>query len=127
MDWAARYSVLGEPMGDSPQLAQDETTEERIPIDSSLAGVRGEGKVVEISQNGAFIDGDPNPPVLSRLALELDVPGFGPATVIALVMWRRTVARVVGGQALPAGFGVLFEAVHIKARLGIAEYIARAP
>jgi hypothetical protein len=92
----------------------------------------------DLSQSGAFIVGSPLP-LLSRVQFRFTLAGLGEIDTLGWVLWRRLRGCTLpastssgdgasGGAAtaLPAGFGVLFEAIALKARLAVTHLIARA-
>jgi hypothetical protein len=95
---------------------------QRVEPDITQAGRAIAGVVRDLSTNGAFVAGEPLP-LLSRVAFRFTVPQLGPVEALGWIMWRRTddvtLDRPGGGVTLPRGFGVLFEAVPLDARLGI--------
>jgi hypothetical protein len=101
---------------------------ERVRPEPSGIGLRLTGTVRDLSVNGAFIEADPLP-LLSRVALIIDVPNFRPVEAVGWVLWRRTgpctIQRPNGGPAtLGAGFGVIFEWLSLDARLEFARRVA---
>jgi len=85
-------------------------------------------QVRDLSTNGAFLTGEPLP-LLSRVKFDLEIEGYGKAAVIAWTLWRRREACEIprGGEpsvSLAAGFGVLFEAIPLRAREAIADLAA---
>jgi hypothetical protein len=107
-----------------PQLAK---VYERVTADPHGIGRRLHMTVRDISQNGAFLEGEPLP-LLSRVALSFEIPGFGTADVVGWVLWRRKDACTLqtdrGKLPLPAGCGVLFEWMTLEARTEIARKAA---
>ncbi len=101
---------------------------ERVESDASSSGKKYPGVVRDLSTNGAFIAGDPLP-LLSRVAFSFALDGFGQVEVLGWTLWRRsddcTLARPSGAEVmLPKGFGVLFEAVPLEARIAIHKLVA---
>lgn len=106
---------------------------ERVVPDGTAIGMKAPGVVLDLSANGAFIAVAAEAfPLLSRLELTFPLAGFGQVEAIGWVMWRRTadVPIDIDGidTELPAGVGVLFEAISIDARQAIAaRVVAVAP
>ncbi len=101
---------------------------ERIKADPSGIGEQFLGTVRDLSVNGAFVEGPPLP-LLSRVAMKVDVSGYGEVEAVGWVLWRRTAACTVdrdGAEPLElgAGFGVVFEWIPLEARLEIARRVA---
>ncbi|HEX4459661.1 MAG TPA: PilZ domain-containing protein [Polyangia bacterium] len=101
---------------------------ERVHADPTEVGKRFVGTLRDLSVNGAFVEGEPLP-LLSRVAMTIDVPSFKPIDIVGWVLWRRTAActvtRASGAPVtLGAGFGVIFEWISMEARLEIARRVA---
>jgi hypothetical protein len=103
---------------------------ERVQPDSSDLGLKFPGVIRDLSTNGCFITGMALP-LLSRVAFAFQVAGFGQVDTVGWVLWRRREdaqlpAQNGGGQPLllKAGFGCLFEAISLDARLAIARLVA---
>ena len=87
------------------------------------------GTLRDLSTNGAFIAGTPMP-LLTRVAFSFDLQGFGRIEAIGWTLWRRSedceVPLASGESAvLPKGFGILFEAVPLDARIAIHRLVQR--
>ncbi len=101
---------------------------ERVRPAPDMVGQKFPGVVRDLSSNGAFISGTPVP-LLSRLAFTFPLEKVGQVSVLGWSMWRRTgpceIPREDGGEmvSLPAGSGVLFEAIPLEARLAIAALV----
>ena len=80
-----------------------------------------EATIRDLSVNGARLVAAAVPPWLSRLSLSFELPAYGSALAVAIVMWRTTTRDEDG-----PGFGVLFEAVDLDVRNLIADMIERA-
>lgn len=109
----------------APELAQ---VYERVKADPTAAGQRFQATLRDLSVNGAFLEADPLP-LLSRVALVIDMPSFKPVEAVGWVLWRRTgpctIKRPNGAPiTLGAGFGVVFEWISLEARLEIARRVA---
>ena len=109
----------------APELAQ---VYERVKADPTEAGRRFQATLRDLSVNGAFLEADPLP-LLSRVALVIDIPSFKPVEAVGWVLWRRTgpctIKRPNGAPiTLGAGFGVVFEWISLEARLEIARRVA---
>ncbi len=92
-------------------------------------GRRFPAVVRDLSSNGAFISGDALP-LLSRVAVHFEVKGVGPIDAIGWVLWRRHGDCQVPSPSgelvtLPAGFGILFEAIPLDTRNAIAALAQR--
>ncbi len=103
---------------------------ERVKADTSGVGERFTGVLRDVSQGGAFIEGRALP-LLSRVALAFEVPGYKNVEAVGWVLWRRTadctIPREGGGepQKLGAGFGVVFEYLPLEARVELARRVAQ--
>lgn len=99
----------------------------RVDADKASIGTKFPAIVRDLSTNGAFIQGDPLP-LLSRVALKLDIQGVGTIDAIGWVLWQRAAdCEVPGGSGpitLPKGFGILFEAIPMETRNQIAVLVA---
>ena len=103
---------------------------ERVAAADERKGDRVIGAVRDLSTNGAFIAGEPLP-LLSRVALRFKLDGHGNIEAIGWILWRRSgdceIPRDDGPPSvLPQGFGVLFEAVPLDARLAIHKMVSQA-
>ncbi len=101
---------------------------ERIRADPTDRGKRFVATVRDLSVNGAFLEAEPLP-LLSRVALKIDMPSWKPIDAVGWVLWRRngpcTITRPSGAPlTLGAGFGVIFEFIPLEARLEIARRVA---
>ncbi len=108
-----------------PALAQ---VYERVRADPTDNGKRFAATLRDLSVNGAFLEAEPLP-LLSRVAMKVDVPGFRQVDAVGWVLWRRTapctITRPSGAPVtLGAGFGVVFEWIALEARLEIARRVA---
>jgi hypothetical protein len=93
-----------------------------------VSPVGGEGEkfpatLRDLSTNGAFVVGDPLP-LLSRVAFSFELPDFGRIEAIGWTLWRRSEDCEIPCEgarpiALPKGFGILFEAIPLDARIAI--------
>lgn len=109
----------------APEL---EAVYERVRADKEGTGRRFQGTLRDLSVNGAFIEADPLP-LLSRVAMAIEVPNFKNVEAVGWVLWRRTgpctIKRPNGAPiTLGAGFGVVFEWISLEARLEIARRVA---
>jgi hypothetical protein len=126
VNWKMAIEKLGEREQQlPPELA---AVYERVKAETTDVGKRPKLMLRDISMNGAFIEGEALP-LLSRVALVMDVPDFRKVEAVGWVMWRRreacTITREDGFQiTLEPGFGVLFEWISLEARLEIARRIA---
>jgi hypothetical protein len=118
---ATQIQPIGQPEIDIPEpLAR---VYERVPAATEFIGSHLPGVVRDLSTNGAFVAGEPLP-LLSRVAFSFEFEAFGAIEAIGWVLWRRTedcgLVRPDGKTTLlPSGFGVLFEAIPLDARLAI--------
>jgi hypothetical protein len=108
-----------------PELAK---VYERIRADPTERGKRFVATVRDLSVNGAFLEGEPLP-LLSRVALKIEMPSYAAIDAVGWVLWRRsapcTIERPSGAPlTLGAGFGVIFEWISLEARLEIARRVA---
>jgi hypothetical protein len=103
---------------------------ERVTPNQDKVGTRFDLTLRDLSTNGAFLAGEPVP-LLSRVACTFDLEGYGRVEALGWVLWRRTdsceVPRPNGDMVeLPKGFGVLFEAIPLDARLAIHRMVSNA-
>ncbi len=95
---------------------------------SAAAGEKFPATLRDLSTNGAFVAGEALP-LLSRVAFSFELDGFGRVEAIGWTLWRRSEAcSVPHGSSevtLPAGFGILFEAIPLDARLAIHRLVQR--
>jgi hypothetical protein len=104
---------------------------ERVQPNLDDVGLKLPGSIKDLSTNGCFIASVPLP-LLSRVAFSFSLPGFGPIDTLAWVLWRRREDAEIPAQnggagklmRLPAGFGVLFEAIALDARAAIARAVS---
>lgn len=101
---------------------------ERVQADAADVGKRFTATVRDVSVNGAFIEGTPLP-ILSRVAMSIDVPEFRRVEAIGWVLWRRSAACAFESDGrtveLSPGFGVVFEWIPLEARLELARRVAQ--
>ena len=103
---------------------------ERVSSATERKGDRVIGSVRDLSTNGCFIAGDPLP-LLSRGALRFKLDGHGNIEAIGWTLWRRSADCEIPrddapASTLPAGFGVLLEAIPLDARLAIHKMVSQA-
>jgi hypothetical protein len=101
---------------------------ERVHADPTDRGKRFFATLRDLSVNGAFLEAEPLP-LLSRVAMVIEVPTFRAVEAVGWVLWRRTapctITRPSGAPiTLGAGFGVVFEWISLEARLEIARRVA---
>ena len=126
-----RIPAMVEVLGSQP--ARFDPDYESLAVPNEFAGRRFEGMILDLSVNGARIMAPIIPAVMSRVSLSFDVPGFGNTLAACLVMWRRTTPAIsvppLAGEAqetpTQGGFGVLFEAFDLLARLAISQLAAK--
>ncbi|HYU16941.1 MAG TPA: hypothetical protein VEL05_12740 [Candidatus Acidoferrum sp.] len=114
-----------------PELELDPTLEqiyERVQAARDRRGQRLAGVLIDLSTNGAFVAAEPLP-LLSRVAMRFELDEMQ-VEVIGWTLWRRladcTIAPAGVPLALRRGFGVLFEAIPLEARIRIDEMVRRA-
>jgi hypothetical protein len=98
---------------------------QRVLPSPELVGEKFVGVIRDLSTNGCFIAGQAAP-LLSRIAFTFGLDGYGQVDALGWVLWRRTGDCEIPRQQLdpvflPAGFGVLFEAIPLEARQIIAK------
>ena len=102
---------------------------ERVMCSEAEIGKRFPAAIRDLSANGAFLAGDPLP-LLSRVSFRFELPKFGNIEVLGWSMWRRKqeceLPRSRGKVVLPRGFGVLFEAIPLEARVAIHQLVQSA-
>jgi hypothetical protein len=103
---------------------------ERVTSNPAALGKRFPASIRDLSTNGMFITGDALP-LLSRVIMRFELDDFGSIDALGWILWRRSedceVPRGSGTVTLPRGFGVLFEAIPLDARLAIHELVGAAP
>lgn len=124
---AVNYPALVESIGQPrvtlhPAVA---SVYQRVAPDEASVGTKVPGAVRDLSTNGAFLSCAPFP-LLARVQLSFDLPSYGPLDAVGWVLWRRDadceIPDALGEPvALPAGIGVLFEAMPLEARTIIAK------
>lgn len=96
-------------------------------------GEKFPGRLRDLSTNGAFVAGTPLP-LLSRIAFSFELQDFGRVEGIGWTMWRRDADCEIPRDSddpsrlpakLPKGFGILFEAIPLDARLAIHRTVQR--
>lgn len=111
---------IGQPAMDlHPNLAKVYT---RVSP-SVVAGDKFPATLRDLSTNGAFVVGQPLP-LLSRIAFSFELAGFGRVSAIGWTLWRRSEDCEIPCEGarpivLPQGFGILFEAIPLEARIEI--------
>jgi len=124
----AAIVALGQPdVNLHPSLAE---VYERVEAARQRVGDRLPGVLRDLSTNGAFVAAEPLP-LLSRVSLNFELEDHGSVEALGWVLWRRTgdctLPRDDGSSVLlPRGFGVLFEAIPLEARLIIQRMVERA-
>jgi len=121
-----------EPIG-QPEMKLHENLEkvyERVVANRELIGNKYPGVMRDLSTNGAFIAGEPLP-LLTRVSFTFPLEGYGQVEALAWTLWRRQedceIPRDEGAAlVLPKGFGVLFEAIPLDARLAIQKLVTQA-
>ncbi len=103
---------------------------QRVHPDGGTVGQRFPAIIRDLSTNGAFIAGPPLP-LLARVAFAFPLEGFGQVETLGWVLWRREddceIPRADGSSVtLPKGFGVLFEAIPLDARIAIHKLVERS-
>lgn len=93
-------------------------------------GNRFPGTLRDLSTNGAFISGEAMP-LLARVAFAFELDGFGRVEAVGWTLWRRAKDCEIPCEdappvVLPSGFGVLFEAIPLDARIAIHRMVDRA-
>lgn len=127
VDWVATCEKIVEiEQKLDPKLA---AVYERVHADPTGVGHRVQARVRDISVNGAFIAGEPLP-LLSRVALIIEVPDFRHVEAVGWVLWRRTAPCTLNASngtpvELEAGFGIIFEWASLESRLEIARRVAQ--
>ncbi len=122
----ALVESIGQPPANlHPNLA---AVYERVAAAGAAPGKRFPAVVRDLSTNGAFITADPLP-LMARVAAHFHVERVGSIDVVGWVLWRRARECEVPGAdgamvTLPAGFGILFEAIALDVRQAMANLAA---
>ena len=124
--------IVAESIG-QPRLSLHPNLEriyERVNASDEGRGERRIGAIRDLSTNGAFIAADPLP-LLSRVAMKFTLEGHGPVEAVGWTLWRRTEDCEIPREGaepvhMPRGFGVLFEAIPLDARLAIHKMVTQA-
>ena len=126
---ALNVPTVVEPIGQPPVKLHENLAEvyERVAPSEDSIGKKFPGVVRDLSTNGAFVAGE-SLPLLSRVTFVFLLTGFGQVEVIGWTLWRRArdceLPRPDGSSViLPHGFGVLFEAIPLDARLAIHKLV----
>ncbi len=103
---------------------------QRVEANTKDVGSRFPGVVRDLSTNGAYISGHALP-LLTRIHFTFALDSVGQIDVVAWTMWRRIadceIPRADGSVTqLPMGFGVLFEAISLDARIAIHNLVTNA-
>lgn len=124
------WNTSCEKLVEIEQKLAPELTEvyERVRANPEGVGRRFAATLRDLSVNGAFLEADPLP-LLSRVAMVIEVPAYKPVEAVGWVLWRRTapctIRRPSGAPiTLGAGFGVVFEWISLESRLEIARRVA---
>lgn len=118
------------PPADTAQGAGPDRSYERVVPNAHLVGQTFPAVVRDISVNGAFIAGEPLP-LLTRVSFSFSLEGYGQIDALGWSLWRREhdteVPDASGSMViLPKGFGVLFEAIPLDARIAINKFVTSA-
>ncbi len=101
---------------------------DRVRPNPDDIGLKFPAAIRDLSTNGAFIAGQALP-LMSRVAFTFPLAGYGQVESLGWVLWRRAgdceIPRESDGKTvlLQGGFGVLFEAISLEARVAIARLI----
>ena len=98
-------------------------------VNPEASGDKFPGRLRDLSTNGAFVAGEALP-LLSRIAFSFELEDFGRVEGIGWTMWRREDDCEIPRDGLeparlPKGFGILFEAIPLDARLAIHRMVQR--
>lgn len=104
---------------------------QRVVPSVEAVGQKFTGMVRDVSINGAFIACEPLP-LLTRVSFTFPLEDFGQVEALGWILWRREEACEVPGpggepMTLPRGFGVLFEAIPLEARIAIHKIVKEGP
>lgn len=123
-----RIPTLIEKIGEQPVVPDLALAPhfDRVAAEPTDIGMKVPGIIVDLSVNGAFIAAYPLP-LLSRVTFTFPLGGFGQVDAVGWVFWRRTADTTMelDGRRidLPAGIGVLFEAMPADARQEISRLV----
>lgn len=122
--------VVVEAIGQPAVTLPDELAAvyERVTSNPERQGDSFPAVIRDISVGGAFLCGDPLP-LMTRVKLTFALADLGSIEAIAWSLWRRTADCAIPGPdgesvELPQGFGVLFEAIPLEARIAIHNLVA---
>jgi len=126
---ALHSPILIESIGQPEIELHPSLAEVYTRIHPEAKGAKFPGTLRDLSTNGAFVSGDALP-LLSRIAFSFELQDFGRVEGIGWTMWRRSDdCEVPRNDAktvkLPKGFGILFEAIPLDARLAIHRMVQR--
>ena len=118
-----------EPIGQPEQKLHENLAAvyDRVAPDGTQLGQKFPGIVHDLSTNGAFITGECLP-LLTRVAFTFPLTGYGQVDALGWILWRRTDDCLIPRPdadpiKLAKGFGVLFEAIPLDARVAIHELV----
>ena len=125
---AVHYPAVIESIG-QPEVTLHPTVAsvyERVAPHAASVGTKLPGMVRDLSTNGMFLACDPPFPLLARVHVGFELPGYGAVEVVGWVLWRRDraceIPDALGDPVpLPAGIGILCEAMPLEARMVIAK------
>ena len=121
---ALNLPMLVESIGQPKMDLHPELAKVYSRVSPSLAeGEKFPCTLRDLSTNGAFVVGEPLP-LLSRVAFSFELESFGRIEAIGWTLWRRSDDCEIpceGSSPIPLakGFGILFEAIPLDARLAI--------
>ena len=126
---ALQTPILIESVGQPEMHLHPSLADVYSRVQAQAAKEKFPGHLRDLSTNGAFIAGSALP-LLSRIAFSFDLQDFGRVEGIGWTMWRRSADCEVPREGdspakLPEGFGILFEAIPLDARLAIHRMVQR--
>jgi len=121
--------MVVESIGQPPMQLHPRVEPVYSRISAEKKGASFTAQLRDLSTNGAFVAGA-SLPLLSRIAFSFELQGYGPVVGVGWTMWRRNAACevVIAGKtlSLPEGFGILFEAIPLDARMAIHNLVRQA-
>ena len=122
--------LVAESIGQAPLELHANLQKIYTRVDAVPASEKFPGTLRDLSTNGAFVASENPLPLLARVAFRFELPTFGALEGVGWTLWRRASDCEVPGKdgspvVLPAGFGLLFEAIPLDARIAIQQLVKK--